>query len=116
MAIWAIADLHLAFGTPEKSMEVFGEPWITYTDKIKKNWLELISSEDLVLIHGDISWAMRPEEARIDLEWIHQLPGTKVILRGNHDYWWTSLRQIEKILPPPLHLIQNKAFQWKHVS
>ncbi len=115
MSIWAIADLHLALGLPEKSMEVFGEPWIHYTDKIKFNWVSLISSEDLVLIPGDISWAMRPFEARVDLEWIGALPGTKVILRGNHDYWWTSLKQIEAVLPPSMHLIQNNAFRWKEV-
>jgi predicted phosphohydrolase len=116
MTIWAIADLHLAFGVPNKAMDAFGEPWIGYTDKIKKNWIERISPEDLVLIAGDISWGMKLEEAKPDLDWIHHLPGTKVILRGNHDYWWTSLKQIEKILPPSLHLIQNNAFSWQHIT
>ena len=100
MAIWALADLHLAFGAPEKTMEVFGEPWIGYSAKIKQHWEEKISPEDLVLLPGDISWAMHPKEAKVDLEWIHALPGTKVMLRGNHDYWWTSLKQIEQVLPP----------------
>lgn len=114
--VWAIADLHLAFGDPEKSMDAFGEPWIGYTEKIQKNWLECVQKEDLVLIPGDISWAMHPEVARLDLEWIDRLPGTKVILRGNHDYWWTSLSKIEKIMPPSLHIIQNNAFDWQGVS
>lgn len=116
MTIWAIADLHLAIGVPEKSMEAFGEPWLNYIAKIHANWKERISPDDLVLLPGDISWAMRPEEARADLEWIHQLPGTKVMLKGNHDYWWSSLRQVEQVLPPSLHLIQNNAFLWKDVA
>ncbi len=72
--------------------------------------------DDLVLVAGDISWAMAIEEAVPDLEWIHQLPGTKLILRGNHDYWWTSLSKVEKILPPSLHVIQNNSFLWKDVA
>lgn len=112
MAIWSIADLHLSFGVPNKSMDVFGPEWIGYTEKIEKNWRDQISSDDLVLIPGDISWAMHPEEAVPDLEWIHKLPGTKVILRGNHDYWWTSLSKLEKIMPSSIHLIQNNAFFW----
>lgn len=115
MTIWAIADLHLAFGVPSKAMDAFGEPWIGYADKIKKNWVDRISPEDLVLIAGDISWGMKLEEAKPDLEWIHQLPGTKVLIRGNHDYWWSSLKQIEKILPPSIHLIQNNSFCWNDV-
>jgi uncharacterized protein len=116
MVIWALADLHLAIGVPEKSMEFFGGPWLNYQEKIETHWRERIASEDLVLIPGDISWAMRLEEARVDLEWIGQLPGTKLLLRGNHDYWWGSLSQVRKILPPSLHLIQNSAFEWKGVS
>lgn len=116
MAVWALADLHLSFGVANKSMDVFGEQWKNFTEKIKSHWEANISPQDLVLIAGDISWAMRIEEVQPDLDWIHQLPGTKVILRGNHDYWWTSLSKIEKILPSSIHLIQNNAFQWKGIS
>lgn len=112
MTIWAIADLHLANAVPEKMMDVFGEPWIGYMDKIKTNWIASIGKDDLVLIPGDISWAMNLEDAKVDLEWIHALPGEKVLLRGNHDYWWSSLKQIKAILPPSLHLIQNNTFIW----
>lgn len=115
-AVWAIADLHLSFGVPNKEMDVFGPEWINYTTKIEQNWKKSISDDDLVLIPGDISWAMHPEEAKPDLEWIHQLPGTKVILRGNHDYWWTSISKVEKVLPPSMHLIQNNAFHWNNIS
>jgi predicted phosphohydrolase len=115
MSIWAIADLHLAFGLPDKSMEVFGPPWEGYTEKIEKNWRASIASEDLVLIPGDISWAMRAEQARLDLNWIDQLPGTKVLLRGNHDYWWNSASKIKQVLPPSCHFIQHNSFTWKDI-
>lgn len=116
MAVWAIADLHLSFGIPNKSMDIFGQAWKEWTKKIEDNWRSLIKDEDLVLIAGDISWAMRVEDAVPDLEWIHRLPGTKVMIRGNHDYWWSSLNKIEKILPSSVHIIQNNSFRWKHVA
>lgn len=116
MTVWAIGDLHLSFGVPNKSMEVFGPQWIGYTDKIAEAWRSAISSEDLVLIPGDISWAMHPEEARPDLEWIGNLPGTKYLIKGNHDYWWNSLSKIKTILPPSCHLIQNNSLLWNDVA
>lgn len=116
MTVWAIADLHLSFGVPDKKMDVFGSKWKNHPEKIKSHWLRLIGPEDLVLIPGDISWALHPDEAKQDLDWIHALPGTKVMLKGNHDYWWTSIGKAEKILPPSIHLIQNNAFRWKDVG
>lgn len=115
-AIWAIADLHLSFGVPNKNMNVFGAQWENYTDKIEKGWREVISPDDLVLIAGDISWAMTLDEARPDLEWIGQLPGTKVLIKGNHDYWWNSLSKLSKILPPSCHLIQNNSYTWNEIA
>jgi hypothetical protein len=116
MAVWALADLHLSFGVPDKKMDVFGNQWKGHPEKIKKHWLECVQQDDLVLLPGDISWAMHPEDAKADLDWIHALPGTKVMLRGNHDYWWSSLKKIEKVLPSSIHLIQNNVFSWKNVS
>jgi predicted phosphohydrolase len=116
MTIWAIADLHLALSVPSKRMDAFGGKWIHYIEKIKDHWVSLVGTGDLVLIAGDISWAMRPEEAQIDLTWIDQLPGTKLILRGNHDYWWSSPSKVSKILPPSLHFLQNNAFDWNDVT
>jgi predicted phosphohydrolase len=113
MRIWAIGDLHLSFGVSGKSMDVFGPGWENHAEKIATSWNAMIGPDDLVLIPGDISWAMRLEEARADLDWIHRLPGTKVMIKGNHDYWWGSLKQISQILPPSIHLIQNNAFQWR---
>jgi uncharacterized protein len=116
MAIWAIADLHLSVSTPDKDMAIFGEPWIDYMEKIERHWRERIADSDLVLIAGDISWAKRAEEAKIDLEFIDRLPGTKVLCKGNHDYWWESQKKVLEILPPSLHLIHNNAFDWHEVS
>jgi predicted phosphohydrolase len=115
-SIWAIADLHLPFGAPNKHMRVFGPQWEDYTLKIQQSWCELVKADDLVLIPGDISWAMHVEEARLDLDWIGQLPGTKVLLKGNHDYWWGSLSKVQTILPSSCHLIQNNSFFWNGIS
>lgn len=116
MAVYAIGDLHLAFSAPEKSMEVFGPSWDHYAEKIETHWNEMIKPEDLVLLPGDISWAMKPEQALTDLNWIDALPGTKVMIRGNHDYWWTSPSKLRAMLPPSIHMIQNDTFQWKDLS
>jgi uncharacterized protein len=116
MAIWAIADLHLSFGVPNKEMNVFGSQWKGYTEKIERHWRSSIMPEDLVLIPGDISWAMHLEEVLPDLEWIDRLPGTKVLIKGNHDYWWSSLSKIKRVLPPSCHLVQNNSWSWKEIS
>lgn len=115
MAIWAIADLHLSFGILNKKMDIFGLHWEDHAEKIAQAWRELVSVDDLVLIPGDISWALRLEEVKPDLEWIGQLPGTKVLLKGNHDFWWGSLAKVKTILPPSCHLIQNNHFLWKGI-
>lgn len=114
--VWAIADLHLSFGVPGKKMDIFGPGWKDWTDKIEEHWRSLVAPEDLVLIAGDISWAMHLDEAILDLEWIGRLPGTKVLIKGNHDYWWGSLSKVKKILPPSCHLIQNDSWNFGEIS
>ncbi len=116
MRVWAIGDLHLSFGVADKKMDVFGPGWENHAEHIEAAWRALIKPEDLVLIPGDISWAMRLEDAAADLAWIHRLPGTKVMIKGNHDYWWSSLKKILAVLPPSIHLIQNNAFHWRDVA
>lgn len=111
MRIFALADLHLSFGVPDKSMDIFGERWLNHPERIKKHWLEAVQPEDLVLLPGDISWAIRLEAALPDLEWIDKLPGTKVMIRGNHDYWWSSPSKMRAILPPSLHLLNNDSIR-----
>lgn len=116
MAVWVLSDPHLAFGVPEKTMEAFGPSWKDYANKIQMHWEKLISPEDLVLIPGDISWAIELESALVDLRWIDALAGTKVIIRGNHDYWWSSSAKLSKVMPPSIHFIHNNTFTWKDIA
>ena len=99
-----------------KDMSFFGPSWENYANKIEENWKDCVKQEDLVLVPGDITWASTLEEAKIDLDWIDKLPGTKVLIKGNHDYWWASNAKMEAALPPSIHSIYNNAFHWKDVS
>ena len=116
MAIWAIADLHLSFGVAGKEMHVFGPEWIEHDKKIKEYWDTHVCPDDLVLIPGDISWAMKLDEAKADLDWIDARPGTKVFIRGNHDYWCAAPTKVRKALPSSMHLVWSDAFLWKDVA
>jgi hypothetical protein len=116
MRIWAISDLHLSFGIPDKKMDPFGENWVVHTQKIASNWDRLIHDDDLILVAGDISWALHLQDSQPDLAWIDQRPGTKVLIKGNHDYWWESLAKVRKILPPSINVIQNDVFIRPNVS
>ena len=106
MKIFAISDLHLS-NSCDKPMDIFGGNWEGYTDKIIENWKAKVSEEDVVLIAGDISWAMKLDEAKADLEWIDNLPGKKIIIKGNHEYWWKSISSVREILPQSVMAIQN---------
>ncbi len=90
-------------------MDVFGPNWAGHPQAFFDGWRRVVRDDDLVLVAGDISWAMRLEEARVDLEAIAGLPGRKVLLRGNHDYWWPSLAKLRAALPPRMHVVQNDA-------
>ena len=108
MKLFAIADLHLDGGAG-KPMDVFGEMWAGHRERIFGSWRETVGEEDVVLIPGDISWAMHFKDALPDLFSISELPGTKVLSRGNHDYWWGSLSRMREALPGNMKLIQNDA-------
>lgn len=110
MSVFAIGDLHLP-GHEQKPMDVFGSHWDRHFETISENWRRLIGPQDVVLIPGDISWAMQLPEALDDLNAIAQLPGTKLLLRGNHDYWWSSLSKLRAALPESMHVIQNDALR-----
>ena len=107
--IFAIGDLHLP-GPDDKSMDMFGAHWRDHFDKIREDWLARVGADDLVLIPGDISWAMTREQARPDIEAILALPGKKVILRGNHDYWWDSISRVREMLGPDATALQNDCY------
>lgn len=106
MKVFAISDLHLSLNNP-KPMDIFGGAWENYIDEIVESWNTLVSDEDIVIISGDISWAMNLSDAIDDLNFIGNLPGYKIILRGNHDYWWKSISSIRKVLPKKMFAIQN---------
>ena len=93
MALYTISDLHLGFNV-EKPMDIFGDKWKNHCGKIKKNWLEKITDDDMVLIAGDISWSLKEEDSKYDLDWINELPGKKIISKGNHDIWWNSISKL----------------------
>lgn len=111
MAIFAIGDLHLSH-QQDKPMDVFGEGWENHTDKIRDNWNRVVGEDDLVIVAGDISWAMQLPEAMPDLEWLAALKGSKLLLRGNHDYWWSSISRLRAMLPGSLYALQNDHFSW----
>lgn len=108
MRVFAIADLHLAFATP-KPMTVFGPNWAGHPEAIFRQWREEVRAEDLVLLPGDLSWAMRLPDALVDLAPVAALPGTKVLLRGNHDYWWPGAGKLRAALPPGMLAVHNDA-------
>lgn len=96
MALYAISDLHLAF-TTDKPMDIFGEKWLKHDEKIKQNWISKITEEDTILIAGDISWSMKSSDSKVDLDWINDLPGKKIISKGNHDYWWSGISKLNNM-------------------
>ena len=106
MQIYAIADLHLSL-TSEKPMDVFGEAWRGHAEKLERNWRERVQADDLVLIPGDISWAMQLSAALPDLSFIGNLPGRKILLKGNHDYWWSAIGRVRSNLPEGMRALQN---------
>ena len=108
MKIYAISDLHLSL-CGDKPMDIFGEKWGGYLEKIEYDWNSKVSETDVVLISGDISWAMQLENALIDLEFLNKLKGTKIIIRGNHDYWLQSISRLREKLPSNVIALQNDA-------
>jgi uncharacterized protein len=109
MSIYAIADLHLSFSS-EKPMDIYGGEWVNHTDKVKANWESLISEDDTVIIPGDSSWAMRFQDALVDLKWISELPGKKVFIKGNHDLWWNSVNKLN-VLYENMFFLQNTFYE-----
>jgi len=115
MKIFAIADLHFD-GKKEKPMNIFGENWIDHEEKIMKNWRETVSTDDLVLVPGDISWATKLEDAFVDLKKIDELPGTKIIGKGNHDYWWSTSNKLDSLGLKSIKFLKNNSYEYDSVS
>lgn len=110
MKIYSISDLHLDIYN-NKPMDIFGPVWHGHTDKIVASWNENVTDEDVVILAGDYSWAMKIEDVERDFEFLSKLKGKKIIIRGNHDYWWSSLSKVRAILPDNTYALQNDAIK-----
>ena len=114
MALYAIGDLHLCLGAP-KPMDIFGGAWVGYMDKLKEG-LSVITEEDTTVLMGDLSWALDLQSSAADFAWINEIPGRKIILKGNHDYWWSTVAKFTKFCEEQgfqnMHLLNNNSFDY----
>lgn len=106
MKLFTLADLHFN-GKQNKPMDIFGTNWERHCERIEREWHSLVSADDVVLVPGDISWAMHFEDVIDDINLIASFPGTKIFIRGNHDYWWTSPTKMRETFPESISIIQN---------
>ncbi|NCB48347.1 MAG: serine/threonine protein phosphatase [Clostridia bacterium] len=104
--IFAISDLHLSINNP-KPMSIFGPVWENYVEEIVADWKNKVKDDDIVLLAGDFSWAMKLSDAKKDIDFVATLPGKKIIIRGNHDYWWNGIGKIRSVLPKNFYALQN---------
>lgn len=120
MAIYAISDLHLSKAVPNKSMELFGEDWENYEQRLDENWRKSVKETDTVLIPGDVSWAIDLNEAYEDFAYIHSLPGNKIILKGNHDYYFSTLTKVNNFLKEnkfdTIKILNNNSFVVENIN
>lgn len=120
MAIYAISDLHLSKAVPNKSMEMFGKDWENYEQRLDKNWRKTVSENDTVLIAGDISWALDLNTAYQDFAYIDSLPGNKIIIKGNHDYYFSTLTKVNKFLEDnnfnTIKILNNNSFLVENIN
>ncbi|KNF08141.1 metallophosphoesterase [Gottschalkia purinilytica] len=115
MSIYSIADLHLD-PLGEKPMDIFGENWINHEEKIINNWKDIVKEDDLVLIPGDISWGLKLEDVCKDLGKIEKLPGTKIISKGNHDYWWQTKNKLNSLNFKTIHFLHNDSYIYNDIG
>ena len=112
MALYAIGDLHLSLGV-RKPMDIFGGNWVGYMDKLKDG-LSIITAEDTTILLGDLSWSLDLPGAKADFAWINEIPGQKIILKGNHDYWWSTAAKFHKFCQENgfenLNILNNNCF------
>ena len=109
MSVFVISDLHLAVNG-EKPMHILGGAWTNHAERVKARWMDLVKPEDHVILPGDMSWGLKLEEAMDDLNWIESLPGTKYMVKGNHDLWWASLSKLSKLFET-IHFVQNVSYE-----
>lgn len=110
MSVFAIADLHLSLAPDvDKPMDIYGHRWHDHVQRLENNWRQLVSDDDTVIIAGDISWALKLEDAKYDLDWVDSLPGHKVMYKGNHDLWWNGITKLNKMYDT-ITFVQNDCF------
>lgn len=118
MALYGIGDLHLCLGA-DKPMDVFGGPWIGYMDKLREG-LSILRDEDTLVILGDLSWALDLQEAKEDFSFLNSLPGRKLLIKGNHDYWWSTGAKFQKFCAENgfsnIHLLHNNHFEYEELA
>lgn len=118
MALYAIGDLHLCLGA-SKPMDIFGGAWVGYMDKLKDG-MSVITPEDTTVLLGDLSWALDLPSSRADFAWINDIPGKKIILKGNHDYWWSTAAKFSKFCADNnfenMHLLNNNCYFYEDVA
>ena len=115
MRVWAISDLHLS-GLSNKPMDVFGPDWEGHFEKIQADWREKVEEDDVVLLGGDTSWGMKPDEGMYDVRALAPLPGKKVFIRGNHDYWWNGISKIRALRPDDsFFFLQNDCVKFENI-
>lgn len=116
MSLFVLGDTHLSLGVPGKPMDIFGG-WENYMSLIEQNWRRLLTPEDTIVLAGDISWGMTLEEAKADFAFLQSLPGTKIILKGNHDYWWNSMKKMNGFFEEngfdSLHILHNNCYAYE---
>lgn len=114
MALYAIGDLHLCLGAP-KPMDIFGGAWVGYMDKLREG-MSVIKPDDTTVLMGDLSWALDLPSAEADFRWINEIPGRKIILKGNHDYWWSTSAKFQKFCLEhefqDMHLLNNNCYEY----
>lgn len=111
MSIYAISDLHLSFcPTVDKPMDIYGPEWHDHAARLERNWIDTVSDEDTVILPGDISWGLKLEEAKYDLDWIDGLPGRKLIFKGNHDLWWNGITRLNAMYDG-IRFMQNDFYE-----
>lgn len=119
MALFAISDLHLPLGV-NKPMDIFGKNWANYVERLKVNWTNTVTDNDVVVMPGDFSWATYIEDAKADFDFLNSLPGKKIILKGNHDYWWTTMNKMKEFIAENnyenIEILQNNSFEYDGVS
>lgn len=117
MSIFTIGDLHLSF-KQNKPMDIFGENWEGHEEKIKQDWIERVTEKDLVILPGDFSWAMYLKETDEDFKYLNELPGKKLLLKGNHDYWWETVSKMRNFLEKNnfknIDFIYNNAYEYEN--